>query len=371
MEKKLCLIYNFAPHYRESIYRLIDQEYNCDWFFGNNTTNIEGLDLSILKHVGILQNRVFVRSPWYFQKGVLKLIWQKEYFTYFMLGDVHCLSTWLFVLLVKWIYPHKKVYFWSHGWYGKETVLKRIAKKVFFNLVEGIFLYGNYAKGLMLKEGFSAERLFVIHNSLDYDRQLSLRNKLVKSNVFLQHFGNNCKNLIFIGRLTIVKKLDLLIRALKKLNETGDKYTLTLIGDGDQKENLKMLVEKSHLDKNVWFYGACYNEEINAELIYNADLCVSPGNVGLTAIHSMMFGTPVATHDNYPYQMPEFEAIHEGETGTFFKYNDVDSISEKIANWFTLAPNREKIRQNCYREIDNNWTPQYQIMVLKENLIVE
>lgn len=32
MKKRLCLIYNFAPHYREAIFRLINAEYACDWF---------------------------------------------------------------------------------------------------------------------------------------------------------------------------------------------------------------------------------------------------------------------------------------------------------------------------------------------------
>lgn len=44
---------------------------------------------------------------------------------------------------------------------------------------------------------------------------------------------------------------------------------------------------RERVDKNVWFYGSCYDEQTNAELIYNADMCVAPGNVGLTAIHAM------------------------------------------------------------------------------------
>ena len=43
------------------------------------------------------------------------------------------------------------------------------------------------------------------------------------------------------------------------------------------------------------FQGAVFDES-NSELIYHSDLCVSPGNVGLTAIHSLTYGVPVATH---------------------------------------------------------------------------
>ncbi len=79
-----------------------------------------------------------------------------------------------------------------------------------------------------------------------------------------------------------------------------------------------------HIDKNqskgrIWLYGACYDEEIIGELIFNAQLCVSPGNVGLTAMHSLVYGTPVITHNNFSNQSPEFEAIIDGKTGSFSK----------------------------------------------------
>ena len=195
MKKKLCLIYNIASRYREAIFKLIDQEYDCNWYFGNNNTDIKGLDLSILRQVEILQNKIVGRAPLYFQEGSLKLARRKEYSTYFLLGDVYCISTWFLILIIKIFYPTKRVYFWSHGWYGKEDTIKRWLKKLFFGMADGTFLYGNYAKELMLKEGFDANKLFVIHNSMDYDKQVTLRNMMTKTNVFQQHFGNNYRNL--------------------------------------------------------------------------------------------------------------------------------------------------------------------------------
>ena len=38
MKKRVCIIYNFAQQYREGIFRLLDKEFDCDWFFGNNIT---------------------------------------------------------------------------------------------------------------------------------------------------------------------------------------------------------------------------------------------------------------------------------------------------------------------------------------------
>ena len=61
----------------------------------------------------------------YYQKGVLALLTKKKYSTYLMIGELWCASTWLFVALKKLIAPREKVYFWTHGWYGKENMNDR------------------------------------------------------------------------------------------------------------------------------------------------------------------------------------------------------------------------------------------------------
>lgn len=369
MKFKLCLIYNFAPKYREGIFRLIDREYDCDWYFGINKTDIKGLDLSVLKSVKQLRGWKIPHTPFYYQKGVPSLLWRKEYQRFFMLGELFCLSTWVFLLLRKLFFPKKKVYFWTHGWYGKETLIRKVLKKIYFKAVDGVFLYGNYAKKLMIEEGFDEDRLFVIHNSLNYQKQMKIRKLLKPSNIYQEHFGNKYSTLIFIGRLTKVKRIDLLLQALVMMNRNGRRFNLVLVGDGEEKPVLLKLVANLALGKQVWFYGACYDESENAELIYNADLCVSPGNVGLTAMHVMMFGCPVVTHNNFPYQMPEFEAITPGVNGDFFGYDDVNAIADCIERWFDKAKDkREVVRNACYHVIDTSWTPLYQLEVIKKNL---
>ena len=54
--KKICIIYNFAQKYREGIYSLIEREYDCHWVFGNNKTDIKGLDTSFMKSVQYVDN---------------------------------------------------------------------------------------------------------------------------------------------------------------------------------------------------------------------------------------------------------------------------------------------------------------------------
>lgn len=361
---KICIIYNFAQKYREAIYKLIDKEWECDWYFGQNNTDIAGFETEILKNAKIVSTKI-IKDPFYYKKGVFKLLWNKKYNTFLMLGDFNCLTTWSILLFKPLIAPHKKIYLWTHGWYGRESKTKKFLKKIFFHNADAILLYGNYARNLMIKEGYNPDKLFVIHNSLDFENQSNLRLSVPNDSPFVNHFKNNLPNLIFIGRLTKVKRLDMIIEAMKILAERNVKVNLTLIGNGSEIESLKYLTQKNNLTDRVWFYGACYDDNLNASLIYHSDLCVAPGNVGLTAMHSMAYGTPVLTHDNFTMQMPEFEAIKEGLTGSFFKYESVSSLADTIESWIRDNKDRDMIRQNCIAEIASSWTPEFQLSVLK------
>ena len=366
---KLLQIYNSAPHYRESIFRLIDSTFDCDYIFGKSMGDIKQMDTSFLRGNVTKVDNKYLPGRFYWQKGVQKYL-GRDYDKFIALGDTRCLSTWLFCIRARLFYPKKRVFFWTHGWYGKEGRMERMLKKLFFRLPNGgIFLYGNYAKKLMIQEGFDEGKLFVIHNSLAYERQLEIRQSLSVDSLYGTHFGNNNPNLFFVGRLTKVKHLDLILLAMQKLKQKGKLYNLTLIGGGEQMEALQTMSKKLELEENVWFYGPCYDEQQLGQLIYNADVCVSPGNVGLTAMHVMVFGTPVVTHNDFPWQMPEFEAINDGVTGTFFERDNVDSLAEAIDRWLiSNADKREEVRKACFHEIDTQWTPQFQLKVLKKHL---
>ena len=366
---KLCLIYNFAQHYRTDIFQLISETFNCDFLFGDSMADVKKMDYSLLRGKVIETHTKHIFGGWYWQPGVLGLLF-KDYDNYILLGETRALSTWMFCILARLLKPQKKVYFWTHGWYGKETKLESFVKKIEFKLPNGgIFTYGNYARNLMIKEGFESSKIFPIHNSLAYDTQVEMRKSLLKNSVYKDHFGNSNKNLFFVGRLTAVKKLDQILKAMVVCRNKGVEFNLTFIGGGEKIFELQKLTQALKLEKQVWFYGPCYNEKELSSLIYNADLCVAPGNIGLTAMHSMVFGTPCITHNDFSYQMPEFEAIHEGVTGTFFEKDNVEDLACHIIKWFEeKGPLREEVRIACMSEIDTSWNPHFQIQILKANI---
>lgn len=367
MKSKLCIVYNYAQLYREPIFKLIDEAWECEWYFGRNTTDIKGMDTSLLSNVVMVDNKKFMGSFLY-QTDVYREYNTGDYHAVILLGEPFNLSTWAILIKNKFRKTPKKIYLWSHGWYGKEGLVKRLVKRLFFRLADKTFLYGNYAKQVAIRQGFPADKLIVIHNSLDHSYQVSIRKNLRVSDIYRSYFGNNNPVLIFIGRLTEVKRLDLLIEAIAILKNDGKFFNVVLIGDGEKRNTLQNEVVNKGLEKQFWFYGSCYDDIQTSQLIFDADLCVSPGNVGLTAMHTMVYGTPVLTHDDFPWQMPEFEAIKINETGNFFHRGDAISLANNILTWIETHPNREAVRQACYREIDTFWTPEYQLKLLKEHI---
>lgn len=369
MTHKICFINRSSIHYRKNIYMLMDQELPCDFYFGDSRPGkIAPLDVSLLKNFkGYFHNVTFGRFYW--QRGSLSLL-RKGYTDIITVGDPYCLSFWLMLIMAK--IKGINIYMWGHGAYGDESFVKKISIRLRMWLAKGMFLYGEYAKNILISYGIKRDKLYNIYNSLAYDEQLALRSKMESSSssFYHNHFGNKNFNIVFIGRLTVVKKLDQILQAVSILKGKGMQCNVTFVGDGMEKSKLEALTSELNLQDNVWFYGACYDENEISLFLRNADVCVSPGNVGLTAMHAMSFGCPVISHNNFSKQMPEFEAIEEGKTGEFFKEDDVEDLAATIKRWLLSCGDREKVMHACYEVIDTKYNPHLQVEIMKNVIII-
>lgn len=369
MNNKICFVTNYASHYHLAKWDLMAKTFDIDFVFDHDVSKTKGLmqmDLSQINANKIKMHNYFIHGHMVWQKGLIKLAFNKEYKQYIITDELTSLSSWIVAIIIKFSRNRKLYWGDGHGWYGREGIFKTVIKKIAFYLSDGAFVYGNYAKQIMVANGLDLNKIWVVHNSLNHQEQLKYRD--IFSNIYKDHFNNTNPVIIFIGRLTKEKRLDMILSSIFNAKSKGYEFNCVIIGDGEAKNELFQQTKQLNIEENVWFYGPCYTEEKISELITNADLCVSPGNVGLTAMHSMVYGTPVITHNNFIEQMPEFESIVQGQTGDFFEQGNIDSLTEKIISWFQNNPDREKIRQNCYNEIDNNWTPEFKVNIIKKVL---
>lgn len=371
MNSKVLFFTNVFPHYREALWEKLvsSKDFELHFYFSNISKF--GIKVGEYKSNRFLdyKDRFHIIRNYYIGKY---LFWQStatyiaafsNYDSIIFTGESQVLSTWIASIIGR--IRNKKVVFWGHGIYGNEKGVKRAIRTLFNKIPNYHFVYELRAKDLMLKQAISMSKIEVIYNSLDYELQkkLYLNNRTIKKEELLSFFVNpNNKTLIFSGRLNKSKRLDLLINSLKTLNRNRVNYNLLIIGEGSEMNSLISLGKSGIDEKWLHFYGSCYDENILSLLFIASDLCVSPGNVGLLAVHSLSYGTPVCTHSNFENQNPEVQVVKEGYTGVYFIFNDVDSLSKVIENF-----NYElKYSSNCREIIDKYYNPNYQYSVFKK-----
>lgn len=363
-EMKLCFILNIGPHYRFPIFNAIAEKFTCAFYIGNHLKQpIKTFDYKALKGYVATLNNHFLRN-FYWQSKSLRLVF-KKYDMYFMDGEPYCLSSWIVLLLCRIL--GKQTVAWTHGWYGREGFVKRLIKRFYYSLYTKLMVYNDYSIKLMEKEGFASDKMYCIANSLDTDKDLKIRSELSPSNIYRNHFKNDCPTIIYCGRIQKWKKLDLVLRCISQFKSEGVIVNAVFLGKDVENVALDKMAENLGITDQIWLYGPCYNEQIIGEMFYNADVCLSPGNVGLTAIHSLTFGCPVLTHDDFKHQGPEFEAIRAGQTGDFFKKGDVADMKTKIAFWINKdEESRNKTRIKAFNEIDRKWNIYYQLGIIEK-----
>lgn len=367
---KVCCVFNYNPLYRYPIYSAMAENFDCDFYFGDTVFQpLKSFDATTLKgfrHFVYAKKVGFKAFVWH---SKIKDIFRKEYTHYILTGDVTMLVNWLIILYAK--LTGKKVYVWTHG--AKDIIQKRGTRylmQAFYRPLSGILMYNRYNCQYMEALGCKKERLFVIHNSLDSSTQTNIYQTLTPSDIYHKHFGNSNPTVLYIGRIQRVKKVDMILEAMKLLEQQGKYVNLVVVGANVDDDSFEKRIDELKLSDRVWMYGACFDEQTNSELIYNAAACVSPGNIGLTCIHVLSYGTPVITNDNFNTQMPEFEAVVDGKTGAFFRENDVEDLANKIIYWTSITEQqRDECRLIARQTIEQVWSVDYQINLLKKVLV--
>ena len=365
MIKGKCCIFGGGSLYRLPVYNLLAKKINCDFYIGveKNDAGIKTYDYSKLRNFkGEIQHVKFGNFFW--QKHGLRLWWKP--YEYYLVGGAYSITSWLMIFFS--FFCGKKVVSWSHGMYGREKGLRKWIKTVFFKLCHQCLVYNQRGKDLMVNCGINENKIYVVYNSLDTDHDLEIRSKLKATNIYKKLFANDYPCIVFVGRVTQEKRLDLSLQAMSILSNKGMPVNFLVVGKDVDGVNLTDKAKDYGLSDLVCLYGPCYDEEVLGEMFYNADVCVSPGNVGLTAISALTFGCPVITHNNFSYQGPEFEAIQPGITGDFFIQGDAYDLAVKIEAWTYSKEknNRALIMRNAFKEVDEKWNIYNEVSIFEK-----
>lgn len=138
--------------------------------------------------------------------------------------------------------------------------------------------------------------------------------------------------LVFVGRVTLEKEIDVIIRALDRLDPKLE-ATLTIVGDGDQRKNLEKLVAELGLTSRIHFTGRVSDEELRGHLT-DASVFVIASIAELQSIatmEAMASGLPIVAAD--AMALPHL--VHHGENGYLFQAGNDRELADALTRVLT------------------------------------
>jgi glycogen synthase len=134
--------------------------------------------------------------------------------------------------------------------------------------------------------------------------------------------------LLYVGRLEYEKGIHDLIAALPRIRRTHPGTTLTIAGEGTQRDWLMQQARRHRVLKATTFLGRLDHSHLLAAL-HNADAVVLPSHYepfGIVALEAAAAGTPLVTSTAGGLG----EAVIEGQTGMFCAPRDVAGIAAAV-----------------------------------------
>jgi glycosyltransferase involved in cell wall biosynthesis len=285
------------------------------------------------------------------QPAVLRSLLRRDFDIYICEFDLKIVTNLLTALL-----SHRygaRFIWWGHGFSKSETPLKTALRCRFIHWADAVLLYNATAKHRYAEIGLSPGKMFVAYNSLDTDKLTALRARVTEAEVESLRRQLNLPGrrvAIYVGRLLTEKKVDLLLRAFAQAREREPELSLLIVGDGPERLQLERLARELNVAPAVRFCGSITDQREVVRYFCCADVCVSPGFVGLMIINSFAYRVPIILPDHDPHS-PEIEAFQEGVNGLAFPSDDATALAERLIRISRDADLRQRLGAGAQQTI--------------------
>ncbi len=214
----------------------------------------------------------------------------------------------------------------------REISLARKLKQLMVKRVARWFAYTEISRQALLEQQVSDDRIVVVNNTLTVSR------KLEESEVPRQ----KCR-FVYIGGFYKEKRLDLIFESMLKLSAEHSELELHIAGTGPD----QALVE-SFANEHDWctYVGPVFGEDRDRFLL-SATAIVMPGPVGLVAIDSFHYATPILTTESNNHG-PEVAYLENNVNALILdSHGDVESYSQSVEKFLNDKQLAEKLRDGC------------------------
>lgn len=205
----------------------------------------------------------------------------------------------------------------AHGSGGikRKKLIKVIVRPIFKKILD-LFATDYFAcsfdaaEYLFSNSVIKKKKYYIVKNGIEISRfayNESSRKKIrqdmnISSNTFL--LGN-------VGRLTYYKNHVYMFNVLAELKKMSEDYKLLLVGDGELRDELDMIIKRMGLDNDVIMFG---NSRDIGEMLSAMDCFIFPSiceGLGIAAIEAQCNGLPVVMASHIPIEACINENVYQ------------------------------------------------------------
>ncbi|MEW6710179.1 MAG: glycosyltransferase family 4 protein [Candidatus Riflebacteria bacterium] len=341
------------PHYRVSFFSQLSKYQHDITVFHSTCRRTDGLVISCQFSFSNTAVTILKIGRLYWQNILTKITTGK--FRYVVIGlELKIISNY-FVWLSALFSPYKVIW-WTHGFNVQlqrndfKFWLDRIIKTVMMKLSSRILLYTDYNLDELLRWGISRDKIIILNNAIDERPYQEALEKVSRADIerVEQQTSKSGHTITFLGRLTRGKKVERVLEIAKILLPKFPDLRVLIIGDGEERASLELGVRESGLEGTVFFLGTITDPQELSPYMKVTDFVVLPGSVGLTIVHSMIYGIPFVTLENEKHS-PEIAYLINDYNG--YKAQDLQGMCRWISEVFDDPEKKNRLKDNCLTTI--------------------
>ena len=189
----------------------------------------------------------------------------------------------------------------------------------------------------LVHRGMDRSRISVVPNGIDLERYTPGRAN--------ERYAR--PTLVFLGRLSRYKRVDLVIAAVSRLAELGHDVRFLVAGAGSERERLQRAAVRLGVADRVDFLGFV-SEEHKLEILRRSWIHVLTSEKegwGISNLEAAACGTPTVASDAPGLR----ESVVDGETGLLVPHGDLDALTSGLAALLTDADARASMEIDARR----------------------
>ena len=195
----------------------------------------------------------------------------------------------------------------------------------------------------LIDRGVSPHKVSVVMN-VAHD-QLFVRNSDANNSSTI----NGCFNIIYHGTITHRYGVDLVVKAIDRVRDDNVDVHLTILGDGDYREDLVDMVDRLELSEHVALSQGFLPTFELPEIISRADAGIVPNRADIFTgallptklLEYVALGVPVIAA-----RTPGISTYFDDTEVEFFSPGDVDELSESIRLLYSDSARRTELIEN-------------------------